>query len=101
MFKRIQPINNPVMIRFEDQVITAESGDTVAAALLASGVYIFRESAETKKARGPFCMIGNCFECLVEIDGVPNLQACREHVRAGMQVCIQRGLTRLEVGDES
>lgn len=101
MFKRIQPLNNPVTIRFEDRDITAQAGDTVAAALLGSGVIVFRESVESKEGRGPFCMIGNCFECLLEIDGASNLRACQTHVREGMQVNIQRGLTRLEVDDES
>lgn len=97
MFKRIHPINYPVSIRFEDQVITAESGDTVAAALLASGILIFRQSAESNTGRGPLCMIGNCFDCLVEIDGVPNLQACRVRVYEGMRVRKQGGITRIEV----
>ncbi len=101
MFERLQPIINPVRIRFEDQDITAESGDTVAAALLSSGVLIFRESTGSNNARGPFCMIGNCFECLVEIDGVPNIQACQERVRDGMLVRIQCGITRFEVDGES
>jgi predicted molibdopterin-dependent oxidoreductase YjgC len=100
MFKRIQAIKNPVHIRFEDQNINAESGDSVAAALLAAGVIVFRETEE-HEARGPYCMIGNCFECLVEIDAVPSLRACQEIVREGMQVRTQRGLTRLEVDDES
>jgi predicted molibdopterin-dependent oxidoreductase YjgC len=31
-------------------------------------------------------MMGACFECLVEIDGVDNFRACQVEVRAGMQV---------------
>ena len=101
MFKRILPIKNPVRIRFENKGIDAESSDTVAAALLGSGIIEFRQSAETKKSAGPYCMIGNCFECLVEIDGIPNLRACQVPVSQGMQVKIQRGLTRIEVDSES
>ncbi len=101
MFKPIQPINDPVTIRFEDRDIKAQADDTVAAALLGSGIIVFRESAESKKGRGPFCMIGNCFECLIEIDGVSNLRACQVRIREGMQVKIQHGLTRLGVDDES
>ncbi len=101
MFSRILPLNNPVTIRFEGRDITAETGNTVASALLGSGIILFRESVESRKNRRPFCMIGNCFKCLVEIDGVSNLRACQIHVREGMQVNIQHGLTRLEVDDES
>jgi predicted molibdopterin-dependent oxidoreductase YjgC len=36
-------------------------------------------------------MIGHCFECLVEIDGVGNRQACLTLVREGMRVRRQNG----------
>ena len=100
MFRRIQEIKSPVKIRVEDREVIAETGDSLAAALLASGTIIFRET-ENNEARGPYCMIGNCLECLVEIDGEPNRQACQVLVNEGMQIKIQHGLTRLEVGDES
>ena len=37
-------------------------------------------------------MIGNCFECLVEIDGQSNQQACLIEVSANMNVKTQYGL---------
>jgi predicted molibdopterin-dependent oxidoreductase YjgC len=36
-------------------------------------------------------MIGNCFDCLVEIDGVPNRQGCLVQVRDGMRLRRQQG----------
>jgi predicted molibdopterin-dependent oxidoreductase YjgC len=36
-------------------------------------------------------MMGVCFDCLVEIDGVGNRQACLTLVADGMQVRRQRG----------
>ncbi len=36
-------------------------------------------------------MMGVCFECLMEIDGVGNRQACLTPVAEGMQVRRQRG----------
>lgn len=101
MFKRVGDIGKPVSFRFDEQTIAAAESDTIAAALLASGIIEFRNSAESGKSRGPYCMIGNCFDCLVEIDGVPNLQACRVQVREGMRVRKQKGHTRLEPDDES
>jgi D-hydroxyproline dehydrogenase subunit gamma len=101
MFKRIRTINNPIGISFESEALTAQKGDTVAAVLLCSGFITFRQSAEEQSDRGPYCLIGNCFECLVEIDGVPNHQACRVQVYEGMQIERQIGLTRLKVNDES
>jgi predicted molibdopterin-dependent oxidoreductase YjgC len=31
-------------------------------------------------------MMGVCFECLLEIDGIDNRRACQVEVKAGMQV---------------
>jgi len=43
-------------------------------------------------------MMGVCFECLVEIDGRPNVQACMTPVRDGMAVRRQSGFRRLSGG---
>jgi hypothetical protein len=63
----------------------------VAAALLAAGVSRFRATPVSGAARAPFCMMGACFECLVEIDGVPSRQACMVEVKAGMRIRSQEG----------
>jgi hypothetical protein len=62
------------------------AGDSVAAALLANGVVRFRRSTVTGEPRGPFCMMGACFDCMVMVDGVANRQACLLTLRAGMRV---------------
>jgi predicted molibdopterin-dependent oxidoreductase YjgC len=36
-------------------------------------------------------MMGACFECLVEIDGVPSRQSCMVTVRDGMRIHSQEG----------
>ena len=36
--------------------------------------------------RAPWCMMGVCFECLVEIDGAAGRQACMIEVRDGMRI---------------
>jgi len=67
------------------QPVAAAEGDTVAAALLASGRSTFRRD-QAGAPRGPFCLMGVCQECLVEIDGVPNRRACLVPVAHGMRV---------------
>ncbi|MDH3714421.1 MAG: (2Fe-2S)-binding protein [Gammaproteobacteria bacterium] len=96
MFKRTHKISQPVRIDFEGREIIAQSGDSVAAALLAAGVGYFRESPASGTRRAPFCMIGNCFECLLEIDGQANRQGCMVAVREGMRVKMQRGAGDLD-----
>ncbi|MBP3731501.1 MAG: (2Fe-2S)-binding protein [Mailhella sp.] len=80
-----------VTIYVDDAPVTAAEGMTVAAAVLGSGVESTRETACRHEARGPFCHMGVCFECLMEIDGKPNQQACLVAVRDGMRVRRQVG----------
>ena len=80
-----------VHIEFEGQSLRAQRGDSVAAALLAGNHWCFRTTPVSGAARGPFCMMGMCFDCLVEIDGVANRQACMTEVRDGMRVKRQHG----------
>ena len=86
---------------FEDQQLHAAAGDTVAAALLANQQVTFRSTPVSDTLRGPFCMMGVCFECLVEIDGVANRQACMLEVREGMRIKRQIGAIDIliEAGD--
>ena len=87
MFKRLDNIiRKPVTIYFEGEEIDALEGDTVAAALISAGITDFRKSAVSNSQRGPYCMMGACFECLVEIDGLGQQQACLVDIKNEMQV---------------
>ena len=64
-----------------------DDGKTVAAALLGDAHAGYTSIHPlTGERRAPFCMMGTCFECLVEIDGQPNRQACLTIVREGMDI---------------
>lgn len=84
-----------VTITFDDKPITVPKGISVAAGLLAGGVHIFRSSAVSDAPRAPYCMMGVCFECLVEIDGVSARQSCLTPVRDGMKIRRQVGAASL------
>ena len=99
MFRRLHEPRAPVTFDFEGETVTAENGETVAAALLAHGVKHMRDAVVSGRPRAPYCMIGACFECLVEIDGRPNRQACLTLVRAGMVVRRQRPAVAAQDGD--
>lgn len=92
MFRRRHEIADPVRITFAGREIIAARGDSVAAALLAAGVDCFRETPLSGAPRAPFCMIGNCFECLLQIDGKPDRQACLITVYDGMTVEVQHAV---------
>ena len=87
-----------VTIDFDGQPVGAREGDSVAAALLVAGHGTTRTTPAGGEPRGPYCMMGVCFDCLVEIDGVPNMQACMIPVRDGMKVRPMSGARRLDDG---
>lgn len=95
MFRRIDREGAASLsLTFEGEEITARPGDTVAAALLAAGEGVFRQTPATGAPRGPFCMMGACFDCLLMIDGEASRQACQVPVRDGMVVRRQPALTQ-------
>lgn len=76
---------NSFSFSFEEQLIKAIPGMSIAAALLASDISIFRQTPVSQSGRGPFCMMGACYDCLVFVDGM-NVQACMTAARDGMKV---------------
>ena len=86
MFRRLHDLSATVTIYLDDAPYQVATGDTVAAALLGAGVAVFRAAPRHGNPRGPYCMIGNCYECLLEIDGMPYRQACLTLVVDGMRI---------------
>jgi sarcosine oxidase subunit alpha len=76
----------PLTFRFKGRAIRALRGQTIAAALYAAGVRIFSRSFKYHRPRGLFCVSGDCPNCLMQVDGRPNVRTCTEPVRAGMVV---------------
>ena len=90
MFKSID--NKPVemvTIYFEGRALTVRKDLNVASALLESGIINFRESPVGGSSRGPYCMMGVCFDCLINIDGRDNQQSCMVKVSDGMKISRQ------------
>ncbi len=77
-----------VSMTVDGRAISAFAGETVATALLAAGIRRFRRSALYSAPRGPFCLMGVCQECLVEVDGRQVL-GCQIGVTEGMRVATE------------
>ena len=80
-----------VTLFVDGAAVRAFEGETVSAALLAEGRRVLRTTARTGEPRGMYCGIGLCFDCVMTIDGRPNVRACRTPVRDGLRVEIQCG----------
>jgi|UniRef100_A0A7V3UZI3 sarcosine oxidase subunit alpha len=88
-----------VTFYFEGKPMQGYLGETIAAALVANGVKVFRYTEKHKRARGFFCAVGKCSSCLMVVDGIPNTMVCMEPLRAGVRVERQRGRGKLKTGD--
>ncbi|MGH8210939.1 MAG: (2Fe-2S)-binding protein [Steroidobacteraceae bacterium] len=53
-------------VTFDGARISAHAGETIAAVLLANHITCFRRDTHGEP-RGPYCNMGTCFECLVEV----------------------------------
>lgn len=91
MFIPVGAVEATITISLNGRPTPARPGETVAACLLRASTPAFRTTPVTGGARLPYCMIGHCFECLVEVNGVGNRQACLQLVEDGMRVCAQSG----------
>jgi len=76
----------PVKIHFRGRPVEAYEGDTVASALLASGVDTFSRSFKYHRRRAPSCLSGNCSRCTMNVDGRMHVKTCQTSVREGMVV---------------
>ncbi len=75
--------DDEITFSFNQQVVTARRGDTVATALLLNNIIRFGQRGGIDK--GPFCLMGACYECLVQVNG-RSLQACMLEAVQDMQV---------------
>jgi predicted molibdopterin-dependent oxidoreductase YjgC len=94
MWKRAVESGDTVTVLVNGRELVAHAGDTVAAAMLSAGLPACRETPVSGTPRGPYCMMGVCFECLVTIDGVASRQGCMELVAPGMRIETQHGKRR-------
>lgn len=70
---------------FDGQAVPFKAGMTVASALLLHGIKSLRQTRSGSE-RGPFCMMGSCFDCLVTVNDEPNVQACQVLASTGLVV---------------
>lgn len=90
---RARPEARPAAVEVfvEGVPVLVLEGASAAAAVLVAGHAAIRETPVSGSPRGPLCLMGVCFDCLAEIDGVPNRQACMVTVAPGMRIARQHG----------
>ena len=80
-----------VPVEVEGRTVIVPQGASAAAAVLLAGLSSLRETPVRGSERAPYCLMGVCFDCLADIDGMPNRQSCMVAARPGMRIRRQRG----------
>jgi sarcosine oxidase subunit alpha len=76
--------------------VTGFEGDTIGSALYAAGRRVFSRSFKYHRQRGLLCCSGHCPNCMMTVDGVPNVRVCVEPLRDGTAVEPQNVLGQLD-----
>lgn len=90
-----------VTIWLDGEPVPAMEGEPLAAALYAVGIRSLGLSSRRREPRGAFCMIGRCSECMVFVEGLGSVRACRTRVEEGMRVWRYEGKRPLSPGISS
>ena len=90
-------LSSTTVFEFDGKKINGYKGDTIASALYAAGTRIFSRSFKYHRPRGLLCVEGNCPNCLVTVNGIPNVRCCQKPVQEGMVVKSQNAWPSLAV----
>lgn len=84
-------MSREVGFTFDGTTYRAQEGQTIAAALIGHGITSWRRTRVGDQPRGILCGIGVCFDCLITVNGEPNVRACMTRVEAGDDLSTQEG----------
>ena len=88
-----------VVFTYDGVEMEGYEGEPIAMALKAAGVEVHRFTAKRHEPRGVFCAIGRCTDCVMVVDGKPNVRTCMTPLAAGMDVRTQDGVAPLDLDD--
>lgn len=85
-----------VSFTYNGTTLTGYEGEPISVALKANGVMVHRYTAKTHEPRGIFCAIGRCTDCVMIVNGKPNVRTCITPLEEGMKVQTQYGVSAKE-----
>ena len=89
----VQEKGRTVTFTYDGKELTGFEGEPIASALKAAGVMVHRYTKKEHKPRGIFCAIGRCTDCVMVVDGQPNVRTCVTPLKEGMKVQTQYGVS--------
>ncbi len=72
-----------VTITVDGVPVGGRAGQSIAGVLIGAGEQAWRTTSFASAARGVFCGIGVCFDCVVEVNGLADVRACLRRARDG------------------
>ncbi|MGW3967482.1 (2Fe-2S)-binding protein [Amycolatopsis sp. NPDC005003] len=81
-------MSEPIRITVDGETVAGVAGQTVAGVLLGAGRISWR-TTRSGAPRGVFCGIGACFDCLLTVNGVADVRACRRRAADGDEIRTQ------------
>lgn len=90
------PKGRKVQFTLDGKPMEGYEGEPIASALRAAGVMTHRHTSRLDKPRGIFCAIGRCTDCVMVVNGRPNVRTCVTPLEEGMRVQTQYGVKAKE-----
>lgn len=87
------PERKLVSFTYDGKTLEGYEGEPIAAALRVAGVMAHRYTAKKHEPRGVFCAIGRCTDCVMVVNGKPNVRTCITPLEEGMKVETQYGVS--------
>lgn len=87
------PKGRLVTFQYDGRSLEGYEGEPIVAALKANGIEIHRYTTKRHEPRGVFCAIGRCTDCVMVVDGTPNVRTCVTPLREGMRIQTQYGVS--------
>lgn len=82
-----------VQFTFDGKTYEGYAGEPIAMALKDAGVMVHHYTRKTNEPRGIFCAIGRCSDCIMIVNGKPNIRTCITPLEEGMVVQTQYGVS--------
>ncbi len=83
-----------VTITVDGRELKAVKDEMIAATLMANGIMVHRHTIKNHEPRGIYCGIGQCTDCVMIVNGKPNVRTCITPVEDGMVIETQEGYGR-------
>lgn len=81
-----------IQFTFDGNSMEGFEDEPIAMALRSNGVMVHRRTTKKNEPRGIFCAIGRCTDCIMIVNGIPNVRTCVEQLKEGMVIQTQMGV---------